>query len=931
MAIAHLNTGTDVATGSFTSRFFAFNVPNANNRILIVAVAARDNAAGATQVSSITFNGIPLTRLLRNTGSFATDGHAEYWYLVNPPVVNALLSVTWSGSVHASLIGAVALSGVDQGAPFDSTKNEVFVFSGSGSKATPINNTDGWIVSFACDDTRSSLGNISSIRMSGSTVNGVEAWALSAAITPTSNILSSCGVYSGPHAITAGQTHIFTETASGTIGGWFQSASLKPAEEGFDGESDLAISVEGDLPVFKEIEGTSSLSISSDLAQLTYPPLDGESSLSFAGSGGELTAAWKLDGEAVPFIFPLATLSQPQALDGESVLDLESEASLSGVVAFFGDSSLAISATANLSALTGVSSLAITVPDAELSELNKAFVSNSHLSLSPIPSEMGVVVSIEGESNLALVPEAALLTPPLLQIGGLEYIKYLREKTVKIKNELNSRDTASFELVDTGGMPRPEVGQEVIMNDFSVRLFGGSIDRIEEFQPLGAESRITVFKVQCVSFDQILDRHLVAKVFDNTLAGDIARDLVTEDLLGEGLSVEFIQDGLEIERAVFNFESVKAAMDDLAKLIGFHFYVDYNKAVHFEARDTFRAPFDITQNNRPVRNLKMKQSRSQYRNRQFVRAGQDISDTLIENFIGDDTRKTFNVQLELAEKPTILLNGAPQSVGIRQVDLDTDFEWFFQVGSNEISQRNQIITGQDQFGNNLTEEDPPIGQTDELQVSYRGRFPILVVNELLDEIDDRKTIEGGTGVYEEIEDNRKIDRLSLARDRANGLLRQKGEIPGVCTYETDVDGLRAGQLQLIDVPEHGFSEDFLITRVSVKDIEPKEEDNTRLSKRFRYSVEAISTEFQGGWQEFFKALFAAGQTFSLRENEVIQDLRKPTDFVEVVETVTPVTNTLLEDPGLTEWWEDPFSIMIVGTSEIGTRVGTPEPPLKVFP
>lgn len=377
------------------------------------------------------------------------------------------------------------------------------------------------------------------------------------------------------------------------------------------------------------------------------------------------------------------------------------------------------------------------------------------------------------------------------------------------------------------------------------RIFAGSISRISESQHVGTSG--LWYEIECADYNELCDRHFVARAYDNQTLGQIVTDIVTQDLAGEGISTAGVETGPTITRAVFNYSTVTAAFNDLSDLTGLSWYIDYNKTLYFRSRNSNLAPFGLTATSKNWRNLRVERTREQYRNRQYLRAGQDLTSTRTENFAGDGKRRTFTLSYPVGKVPTITVNGVAKTVGIRTVDSGKDFYW--NKGSPDIVQ--------DDAGTLLT-------STDTLAVTYQGLFPIIVASENAAEISARAALMGGTGVYESVDEAAEIDSNSLAIDYANGLLRRFGVIPTVVTFETDTAGLAAGQLININIPVHGLSGDFLIESVETNDI------NARL---LRYQVKALSGERLGGWDEFFRKLSDTGGSLVLRENEVLLMLR----------------------------------------------------------
>lgn len=445
-------------------------------------------------------------------------------------------------------------------------------------------------------------------------------------------------------------------------------------------------------------------------------------------------------------------------------------------------------------------------------------------------------------------------------IGGIDRTGFYIRNSLSIEDEINARTTASFDLVDTAGTFHPEPGQVVQIKDNSLNLvFSGFLEEPEEHRPLG--TNILQYKITCVDNQAIADRRFVNESFVNQTAGAIVTNILTTILADEGVIAGNIQTGVTLALAVYPTIHVSQAFDELAEASGFAWWIDKDKKLNFVSRETFAAPFNITGNASAFRNVVYRKVKDQYRNRQYIRAGQDKTNTQTETFKGDGEVRTFTVAFKIAEVPTITLNAGAQTVGIRGVD--TGKNWYWAKNEKEISQ--------DNAGVKLT-------STDILSVAYVGFFPIMTVANAESEILARKAIEGGTGLHESIESFPNIDDADTALSIAQGKLDRFARISGQLTYQTETAGLQAGQIQNVVLPIHGVNGEFLIDRVTITDFDAK--------GNLRYDVHAVDGQALGGWTDLFKALLKVGKVTSIRENEVLIKLKSASDTARITETLT---------------------------------------------
>lgn len=330
--------------------------------------------------------------------------------------------------------------------------------------------------------------------------------------------------------------------------------------------------------------------------------------------------------------------------------------------------------------------------------------------------------------------------------------------------------------------------------------------------------------------------------------------------------------GPTIDTFVANYQRVSDLFDRLSELTGYMWDIGPDKVLRFLDRSTMTAPVALTQTSGAdlAYSLDIESTREQYRNVQFVRGGLTETDTQqIEQFAGDGKQRTFVVALPISRVPVVKVNNVVKTVGIRQVDTGKD--WYWAENSNEISQ--------DQSGTVLT-------ASDTLRVEYYGYFPLLTIHREDVRVTERQTVEGGSGIYEQMESDEDITDAQLARDRAAGLLRRFGVIETTLRFRSRVTGWEPGQLLSVSRPEHGLSGDFLITRVDLSH-EVKDE--------YRYTVTAVSGEAVESWVAFFKRIADARLLSRRSQNEVksqvIALIRTASESVAVAESVTTGTNT----------------------------------------
>lgn len=425
-------------------------------------------------------------------------------------------------------------------------------------------------------------------------------------------------------------------------------------------------------------------------------------------------------------------------------------------------------------------------------------------------------------------------------IDNIDCTGYLVDGTLTIEDAIGERSTCSFSLLDKTAdlLAILKAGETVEIWADGVKVYGGSIDKPKSRRtPAGT----LTWTIDCVDWHQICDRRIIAETYENTLAGAIVRDLVNKYLAAEGITAaESIQDGPLVVECVFNYVSATTCLDTLAERAGFSWWVDPNKVLHFVERATYMAPWALDEEAK-ISDLNVEDSRQGYRNRQYVKAGKDVTDPQVESFKGDGATRTWTVGFPIAKVPTIKVNGVPKTVGIKGIDEGKDFYW--NKGDPTVTQDSEA---------------PLLTSSDTLQVTYQGLFDVVVLTDDYAAIEERRAVEGGTGYYEAVDDEPYLSSREAAIQSANAKLRKHAHLPKVITFSTWEPGLRPGQIIFANLPgDRLHNEDFLIDQVTFSEVG---------SDFYQYHIRAVSGESLGGWATFFKQMATRGQAFVIREN-----------------------------------------------------------------
>lgn len=491
------------------------------------------------------------------------------------------------------------------------------------------------------------------------------------------------------------------------------------------------------------------------------------------------------------------------------------------------------------------------------------------------------------------------------KIEGVDRSGLYQARSLRIRERINSSNSLDLVLVDDTQTFHPKVGHDIVVRYNGALIFSGWITRRRE--RTRSDAPVNFIQLSCVDWNKLAERFTVLKnyeVADQTL-GDIATDLINVaadgGLAQEGVTIGTIDTGPAIEKAIFPYKRHADCFDELAKVSGLVWNIDYEKEFSFTSPLTNPAPFQVgyspTLN---YREITVDESQRKYRNEQYLRAGTQRTKPQSQVFVGDGEEQTFNTRFRIdndpdLQKPTVEVNISgggyvEKTVGVRGVDDDEAYEWFYERGSDSIAQR---------------DSDTALTSNDNLRVSYVGQFPLRVRERDEDEIARRAAIEGGTGVYSDVENDDEVDTRQLALDKADGLLRRYGFIPTIVKVTTDKVGLRCGQLLDIKSDAHGIENDFLISELEIRDVSTGNE-------YLRWEATCERDEAFESWTEFFNELFKIKRRFTIAENDALVLVVKKKEAVQLEDTLVQTNLGAVASGELYSYLADPYTIARIG-------------------
>ena len=418
--------------------------------------------------------------------------------------------------------------------------------------------------------------------------------------------------------------------------------------------------------------------------------------------------------------------------------------------------------------------------------------------------------------------------------------------SIVVEQRIEERSVADFNVVDTAGTLSFTKGEAVVILDpDGNRIFGGVVNdpQVGRLSPEGQ----LLHPIGCADNHYFADKRLVAESYLDKTCGFIVDDIFDNYLDEEGITIGNIDLGATVVEAVFNYVRVSDCFDAMAEKAGFTWFIDENKALYFQARDTTAAPWTLTSADVIKGSGLLSGANDLYRNRQFIRGGKATTAQQTETFTGDAVRVAFTVGYSIVSVPTVTVDAVGQTVGIKGIDTAKDCYW---------SKSDATI---------VFDTAPP--NADAVVIVYYGEYDILALIEDEDKIAEQQTTEGvGTGFVEDMADEPTLTDSDAILDSGQAKLARFGVAGRTYDFQTVRYGLEPGQLLTVNIPTVGLnSEELLIESVII----------TIEADKAYYNVVAVGGPVTGSWANFFKALY-------LMKGEVIDRLNVGSEQILII-------------------------------------------------
>jgi len=161
-----------------------------------------------------------------------------------------------------------------------------------------------------------------------------------------------------------------------------------------------------------------------------------------------------------------------------------------------------------------------------------------------------------------------------------------------------------------------------------------------------------------------MDKLLVVETYEDKTVNFIINDILTK-YLPAGFTDVNVNAPILVSYIAFNYEQPTQCLQQLASLVGYDWYVDYEKDIHFFYKGTNVAPYSLTDTNGNYffNSLVLRKNIKNLRNVIYVRGGNFYGDPFTEEQDADGKTKVFTHGYKY-KNIVVKKNTVPLNIGI---------------------------------------------------------------------------------------------------------------------------------------------------------------------------------------------------------------------------------------------------------------------------
>lgn len=431
-----------------------------------------------------------------------------------------------------------------------------------------------------------------------------------------------------------------------------------------------------------------------------------------------------------------------------------------------------------------------------------------------------------------------------ITIGGVDYSQYVDRSSYRHEQVLTAQPD-NLKLVLRDAPTKPALFDVVEVHNDAALVFSGKVLKIGT----KTQSLTCLYEIEAKDWTIAIDGTQIVNTYEGKTVDYIIADILTDtEITNNNVDCQIVIDYIK-----FDYEQPSVCFQRLAELVGYDWYIDYEKDMHFFIASTEPAAFnlnDSSDNYRPD-SLSITEDSSQIRNLIFVEGGEYLGDSFTEEIVADGDQKTFNLAYKY-KNLTATVGGISKTIGIDFIDDAADYDALHNFEQKVLKFRD--------------DNKPTAGQA--VAITGNPYIPVLIRFE-----------ESSSMTQYGVRSIRIIDKTiktkDAAKERAKAEVRAYKNAVSEGAFETWTDGLRAGQSIYIDSDLRGIHESYIISKVIT---------TMESSTLFKYQITLVSQRTYD-ILSFLQALMDT-KNISDDRDKVLQKIYNVSDTVVISGSIT---------------------------------------------
>lgn len=464
-------------------------------------------------------------------------------------------------------------------------------------------------------------------------------------------------------------------------------------------------------------------------------------------------------------------------------------------------------------------------------------------------------------------------------IGGVSYTPLAG--SLRIGMAVGKKTQASLSVRTNTSTFFQQYQQVLIKDGGGTLVFSGYITSPKTVKP-GFQPSL-VWSLSCIGQEYLAKKRIVQATYTNKTCGFIAHDILNTVLASEGVTAGTIYDGPTCSDTLYCsntlvcdgnallpqvtfFTKVADALDSLVQSasaagVSYYWAIDQNKVLTFAPYGSTSGPaIDDTKidqvNNAPSITF----ANPNYRNSQYVTGGVAQTSSRTETITGDGNTRSFVLGFQLASAPTIVISGVTQTVGLKG---SSGAQFYWAQGDNTIVQDNsQTVLAAAATGS----------------VTYIGQYPNTALVSNAAQIAYQSSIDGSSGINEEIQSDQSLTTANNALTEASNLLTRYAAQGAQLQATTRAAGYAPGQLCSVNMPYFNLvNTSMLLESVSIADLD---------GLNIWYTFTGIVGPYDTTWVDFWSRILSPQPP----ANNNAQSTTSTSVLVDLTTTISPSDN-----------------------------------------